>query len=133
MIAALMPILGGLINKVVDKVIPGDSEETRLRKLEIESGLLHELSAINLKQLEINAEEAKSSSFWKSGWRPTVAWMGVFALGFTYLKPLIDYIFNLLGLPALEGFDPSALVTILMSLLGLGGFRTYEKFKGVDK
>ena len=132
MLQMLVPILGGLVSKVVDKVLPGDSEQTRLRKLEIESGLIQEIASVNLKQLEINAYEAKSENFWKSGWRPTVAWMGVFALGFTYFQPFINYVLGAAGLPLLEGFDPTALVTILMSLLGLGGYRTYEKFKGVQ-
>jgi hypothetical protein len=133
MLPALIPILGGLVSKVVDKVLPGDSEEARLRKLEIESSLISEIAKLNMKQLEINAIEAESKTFWKSGWRPTVAWMGVFALGFTYFQPFINWILLQLQLPPLEGFDPTALVTILMSLLGLGGYRTYEKFKGIAK
>lgn len=133
MLPALLPILGGLVGKIVDRVIPGDSEEARMKKLEIESGLIRELAQVNLKQLEINEVEARSTSLFKSGWRPTVAWMGVFALAFTYFKPLIDYVLVSLDLPPMTGFDPTTLTTILMSLLGLGGYRSYEKFKGLTK
>jgi hypothetical protein len=33
----------------------------------------------------------------------------------------------------MPGLDSAALVSLLLGILGLGGLRTYEKFKGVSK
>jgi hypothetical protein len=35
--------------------------------------------------------------------------------------------------PALPEFDMASLMTVLGGLLGLGGLRTFEKYKGVTK
>lgn len=133
MLAALIPLIIPALGKILDKVIPGDSEKMRLRKMEIEAALVMEMSKANMGQMEINKVEAASDSIFKSGWRPAVAWLGVFALAVTFLNPIITYILNLYGLPELPKFNTQELTTILMSLLGLGGYRTYEKFKKVSK
>jgi len=36
-------------------------------------------------------------------------------------------------LPKLPTFDMESLLTVLMGMLGLGGLRTFEKFKGITK
>jgi len=128
---SFIPLIGPIIEKIVDRVLPGDSEEARLRKIEIEAGIIKELSAMNLGQLEINKVEAASDSLFKSGWRPTVAWMGVFGLGWSIFNPLISYGLVSQGLDPLPTFQSNELITILMALLGMGGYRTYEKYKGI--
>jgi hypothetical protein len=35
--------------------------------------------------------------------------------------------------PPLPEFDMQSLMTVLLGMLGLGGMRTFEKFKGVTK
>lgn len=129
MLSTLLPLITPIIGKVLGKVLPGESEDIRLKRLEIEGELIKELSEANNKQLEINKVEASSDNLFKSGWRPTVAWMGVFGLGYTVFGPLVDYILQLAGLPTLPRFDSEELTAILMGLLGLGGYRTFEKIK----
>jgi len=36
-------------------------------------------------------------------------------------------------LPTLPDFDMGSLMTVLMGMLGLGGLRTFEKYKGMTK
>ena len=56
-------VIAGLIDKVVDKV--DDFTLDKAEKAEM-------LQEINKAQIEVNKIEAGSSSFFKSGWRPSV-------------------------------------------------------------
>jgi hypothetical protein len=51
------------------------------------------------------------------------------------LYPVVSFLVILSGevLPPLPVFDMDSLMTILLGMLGLGGLRTFEKFKGVSK
>lgn len=85
-------------------------------------------------QIDINKIEAQSASFFRGGWRPAVGWVCVFGLCYTFLlKPLLPWSVTLIGyqVPELPDLDMATLMTLLGGLLGLSGFRTYEKIKGV--
>lgn len=123
----ILGLLAPLIGKVIDKVLPGDSEEVRIKRAEMEAELLKSFSDVNIAQLEINKVEAGSESLFKSGWRPAVAWMGVFGLAWTVFNPLLSYFL----VEPLPHFESGELTSILMGLLGLGGYRTFEKMKGL--
>ncbi len=94
----------------------------------------------DLAQLEINKVEAASGSLFVAGGRPAAIWVcvgGVFQL--IMLFPLVSFLFSLylalttgtaLVAPAV---DTEMLFLILSPLLGLGGYRTYEKLKGVHR
>lgn len=96
----------------------------------------HVLQALN------NIEDAKAKSFFQSGWRPFLGWMSGFCLMYAwFFKDLMISImvismdtgnFTRL-LPYLPRVDASEMLALVMALLGLGGMRTYEKFKGVSK
>lgn len=129
----LLGILAPIVGKVIDKILPGDSEEIRLKRAEMEAEMLKSFSDVNIAQLKINAVEAGSESLFKSGWRPAVAWMGVFGLAWTVFNPLVSYFLTAAGFEPLPHFESGELTSILMGLLGLGGFRTYEKFKGIAR
>ena len=135
---ALLP----LVEKIFDKVIPdpGKLAESKLKLIELEKqGELAFLDAdtkIALAQAGINLEEAKSQSFFKSGWRPYVAW--VCGAGFTWgivVRPILEFIYAVNGTPLtnMPAIDVGVLMTMLGGLLGLGGFRTYERYKGVER
>lgn len=89
-----------------------------------------------------NIEDSKAKSFWQSGWRPALGWMCAFCLFYAwFLKDLMLSImvvsmdtttFSRL-LPYLPRVDAGEMLTLVMALLGLGGLRTYEKFKGINK
>lgn len=135
MIQALIPLIG----KVLDVVIPDPEKaaEAKLRTLELaQRGELAVLDAdmkLALAQIEVNKAEAESDDPYKSRWRPSVGWVCVFALGYNFLlQPLLPWIVALFGVsvPPLPAIDNEALMGILIPLLGIGGFRTYEKVKG---
>lgn len=83
-------------------------------------------------QNEVNKAEAQSADPFTSRWRPSVGY--VCAAGLAYaaiLEPIIRVLAPIAGhtgpLPAV---DTTLTMQLLFGLLGLGGFRTYEKTKG---
>lgn len=133
---ALIPIFGSLL----DKVLPDAkaSAEAKIKLMELaQQGELAVLNAdmqIALGQIEVNKEEAKSDNLFKSGWRPAVGWVCVTGLIYSFIaQPLLVWASVNFGWQSPPDLDMGTLITLLMGLLGLGGFRTYEKVKGAIK
>ncbi len=120
----------GIAGKVLDKFV-----QDKDLKAKLDQELNMAFHNANLAQIELNKEEAKNTSLFVSGWRPSVGWICSFALGYHFiLEPLISYILAIAGYDINPpSFDFSQLSTILMGMLGLGSLRSYEKFKGVDR
>lgn len=127
--------------KVIERLFP-DPNEAAKAKLELfklqQSGELAALSSeteIAIAQAKINEEEAKSDSFFKSGWRPAVGWMCVVGLSYQFFaRPTMNFILAFsqytVTMPALE---LDTLMTLLFALLGLGWYRTQEKINGLSR
>jgi hypothetical protein len=126
--------------KVIDKIFPNPEQaaEAKLRLAELNAnGELAKLTAeteLAKGQQSINLEEAKNANIFVSGWRPFIGWVCGCAFAYHFvLQPLLAFLFALGGHDVkLPAFDMNALFTVLMGLLGLGGYRTYEKIKGVQ-
>ena len=87
-------------------------------------------------QLAINAEEAKSRNIFVAGWRPFVCWTcGLALFAHFILFPSVDVITAYLGYetPTYPAFDMDTLMTVLLGMLGLGGMRSFEKYKKLTK
>ena len=120
----------GVAGKVLDKFV-GDKD----LKVKLEAELNKELISLDLAQAQANIEQAKHPSIFVSGARPAIMWVCCFALAWQFIfAPILSWGFALwypiVVLPTLE---TQALMTLLMSLLGLGGMRTAEKWKGVAR
>ena len=111
---------------------------------DVKNKLAHEITTMAEKhaqelakgQLEINKTEAQHRSIFVAGWRPFVGWTCGVALAWHFvLAPFIMFFSAYFGveLPKLPTFDMESLLTVLMGMLGLGGLRTFEKFKGITK
>lgn len=82
----------------------------------------------DMAQVEVNKIEAASVNWWVAGWRPAIGWTCCAALAYeNIIYPMIG---NMIHMQAIENSD---LTSILLALLGLGGMRTYEKVKGVNR
>ncbi|GHF18299.1 hypothetical protein GCM10017044_11020 [Kordiimonas sediminis] len=121
-----------IIRGPLDKLIP-DKDQQRAFAHELEMTILRS----GMGQLEVNKAEASHPSLFVSGWRPFVGWVCGVALFWHFIGfDLLNWVRglywpDLLPLPVLGGAD--TLVTVLLSMLGLGGLRTVEKLKGVDR
>jgi hypothetical protein len=119
---SLMP----LVDKVLD-FIPNPAEKLRVKAEMEAAGQRGELDLL-LGQLEINKVEAAHKSLFVAGARPFIMWVCGIALAYsTVIHPILDI---WLEMPSV---DVSVLMPVLMGLLGLGGMRSFEKFKGVAR
>jgi hypothetical protein len=95
-------------------------------------------------QMKINEIETGSNDKFKSRWRPLFGYVCVAGYAYHFLlRPLFPWFatvllnilhaffkFQNIDIPALPNIDTGPLFTALMGILGLGGMRTWEKFKG---
>jgi len=79
-------------------------------------------------QSEINKMEAKHRTIFVAGWRPFIGWVCGIALAYNFVlrDMLVWYMGAETAPPALQ---MEHLMTVLIGMLGLGGMRTFEKFK----
>lgn len=133
-----IPFLSALIEPVtglLDKVIEDKDQKAKLAH-EIATMADNHAQQLALAQIEVNKAEAGSNSTFKGGWRPFVGWVCGIAFAYHFvLQPVVIFILAYCGLevPDLPEFDMGQLMTVLMGMLGLGGLRSFEKYKGVSK
>ena len=125
--------LGGIVDglaKGLDELFTSDEErESAKLKLATLMQQPHMLQAV------ANIEGAKHRSVFVAGWRPAIGWVAALGLGYQFLVlPFAGLINAYLKLPAeLPQLQAEQLMTLVLSLLGLGGMRTFEKYKGAAK
>ena len=135
MIQALLPSILPAVTNVIGRFLPEDKEKRAAAEREIEKQLATHLAKIDLAQLEINKQEAAHRNIFVSGWRPFIGWSCGFAMCYAYIiQPITVFILaqtgNLVDLPTL---DLSEMMPVLLGMLGLGGLRSFEKYKKVSK
>lgn len=130
----MLELLINPVTKLLDKFIPDADEKAKLAH-EIATLAERQAHETALAQIKVNQEEAKHKSTFVSGWRPFIGWTSGVALAYHFiLQPLLVFILTATGQPVeLPSFDMGSLMTVLMGMLGLGGLRTFEKYKGVSK
>lgn len=110
--------------KVLDKFIPDPAA-----KAQAEAELRSSLQAWDKAQTDVNAVEAANPSIFVSGWRPMIGWIGAAGLAYQYvIRPLATGL-GIVGLLPLDG----SLMELVVGLLGFGGMRSWEKYKGLTK
>lgn len=143
------PLAGAAASFLADKLGASDkTQETvaqlvqgvdpvKMKQLDIEfqehmAGLGIQLQ---LAQIGVNAEEAKSTNWWVAGWRPYIGWICGTALAYAALiEPLLRFVshvaFGYSGeFPVL---DTTITMQALTGILGLAAMRTYEKANGTE-
>ena len=135
MIGALLPAVLPLVKDVIGSFLPEDPKKRAEAERKIEAQLTEHLAKIDLAQLEINKTEAAHRSIFVAGWRPFIGWSCGIALCWTYVAtPILHFVLAQTGhLVELPAMDMSQMMPVLMGMLGLGGLRTFEKFKKVSK
>ena len=114
------------INNIVDRVVPDKNAAAKAKATLMEMQVKGELDSM-VGQLEINKAEAQHASVFVAGWRPFVGWAAGCAMVYqTCVLPTC----SMFGLDAPE-IDTSALTALLMTMLGAGAMRSFDKAKGV--
>ena len=131
----MIQALIGPATKLLGKFI--EDKDTK-NKLAHELATMAERHAQELakSQIEVNKAEAQSRHWFVASWRPFIGWTcGIALMWHFVLSQFILFFATMFGfdLPALPEFDMGSLMTVLMGLLGLGGLRTFEKYKGMTK
>jgi hypothetical protein len=106
-----------------------------LKKLDIEfqQFCLDNGIKLQLAQIAVNQEEAKSSDPFTSRARPAAIWVGVFGLAYAgVVEPLLRFVamvgFGYTG--AFPEIDSNLTLQVLGGLLGLSALRSYDKKNG---
>ena len=155
-----VPVIGDLIEKLsngIDELVTSDEELGKIdiekQRIELQT-LTAELKEQHM-QLQINMAQANHPSIFVAGARPAIIWIG--ALGLAYealLRPLGSWLIMLsldmseiLGEAAfqqasseqiqtvaqfyqLPSMNTELFMPIILGVLGIGGFRTWEKING---
>jgi acyl-CoA reductase-like NAD-dependent aldehyde dehydrogenase len=120
--------IAGLATAVIEKLWPNKSEQ---EKAELQAALVMVQG-----QLDVNKAEAAHPSVFVAGWRPFIGWVCGVACAWNWIGlPIAKVALALAGGPTL-GLAPASLtemLPVLMGMLGLGAYRTAEKFKGVAR
>ena len=123
---------------IIDKIWPdkAEAEKAKLKLFEMtQAGEFKELEAELEKarmQAGVNTAEANSGSNFRGGWRPFVGWTCGVGLAYAVLiQPLATGLIQAF-VPDMKTFampnvQTDALMALLFGMLGLGGYRTYER------
>ena len=128
----------GLVNSIVTGISGyfGDRAKIELAKVEIEKAVIDFMRQVDTGQIEINKEEAKSTSWFIAGWRPFIGWCGGIGICYQFmLRPLTDAVTGFIDpkIPELPVANLDELLSLVAAMLGIAGLRTYEKLKGVHR
>lgn len=136
----MINLIGNLIEpvtKILDKAIPDKDLKAKLAHEIATASEKHMAEAMAL-NAQANVEQAKHSSLFVAGARPAIMWVCCLGLATNFfLLPLAEWAVAVYApdtiLPDLKALQSGELMTLTLSLLGLGGMRSWEKSKGVAR
>jgi hypothetical protein len=129
MIAALLPLLGPILDRLVG-LIPDPAAAAKAK-----AEALAAIMAADAAQLEVNKVEAASGSLFVAGWRPMVGWVCACGVAWNWIGlPVGMFVAAAVGHGMdLRPADLSEMLPLLLGMLGMGGLRTFEKMQGVAR
>jgi hypothetical protein len=123
--------IGNLAIKIREAITGKVSPEKEAEILQHISDLEHQA---NMAQTKINEIEAASPNLFVSGARPAAMWICVIGFAYSFLiQPFLAWASFNFGWVAPPIIDATILINLLLAMLGLGGFRTWEKIRGVAR
>ena len=120
----------GVAGKVLDKFVEDKDLKTKLSH-ELKSQIV----SLDLAQAQTNLEQAKHPSIFVAGARPAIMWICAFGLGWQFVfQPVAVWAIALSGADVVLPFiETEGLMSLTLALLGLGGMRSFEKTKGIQR
>ena len=122
----MLQALIGPVTGLLDKFIPDADQKAKLAH-DIATMSEKHAQELALAQIKVNQEEAKGNWF-QSSWRPLIGWISGLSLGINYLISPIWAGFGII----IPQADMTVMMPLLLGMLGIGGMRSFEKFKKVD-
>ena len=142
----------GDLFKDIREAITGKGIDDPVKKAEISLKIEQLQQALAQGQIQVNKIEASNPNWFVAGGRPFIIWICGIVLAFAFIPKAIvltimwtlqvyamikgensGHIQHLMQtLPAFPDLGMGDIITLVGSLLGLGGLRTYEKIKGVN-
>lgn len=131
MAAFITPIFS-LLDRILPDKAQNDAAKAQLLQLQVNGELQNTIA-----QIQTNTAEAQSKSVFVAGWRPFIGWVCGSAFAYSYiLHPITLTLlaafhvnFDRTLLPVI---NTSEMMPVLLGMLGLGGYRTWEKINGVQ-
>ena len=130
MLAALIPVLGPILDDVLKAVLPNPQA-----RAEAMSKVFALLQQSDIAQLEVDKAEAANPSLFVAGWRPFIGWCCGLALAYQFIAaPIAIWIGFVVGhpIPKPPTLDDN-LWQLMFGMLGMGALRSFEKLKGVAR
>ena len=120
----------GVAGKVLDKFVEDKDLKTKLSH-ELKSQIV----SLDLAQAQTNLEQAKHPSIFVAGARPAIMWICAFGLGWQIVfQPVAVWGIAVSGIDVvLPIIETEGLLSLTLALLGLGGMRSFEKSKGIQR
>jgi len=135
------------VQQHIAAMTPADLVKMKEIDVEFQEHMADNGIKLQLAQIAVNAEEAKSPNWFVAGWRPGVGWVCVIALALTYIpKAVVLTVFwayqayitlahpevKIAALPAFPDLGVTDLLGLLGAILGIGAMRTVEKVKDAE-
>lgn len=119
--------IADVVGKTIDRIWPNKSEQ---EKAEMAAAV-----TVIQGQLAINQAEASNPRTFVAGWRPFIGWVCGVSCAWNWIGlPVAKFGLAVAGMPVtLEAADLTEMLPILIGMLGLGGYRTFEKVKKVTR
>ena len=125
-------------SKVIDKLFPdkNEAEKAKIAMIQLQQeGAFKELELeykAAAEQIAVNMKEAEHPSVFVSGARPAAMWVCVAGFGYNFIIfPLLSWASLNLSWQVLPVIDSTIMMNLLFGMLGLAGFRSYDKKNGV--
>ena len=118
------------ISNLIGKAIPD-----KTKRMELEASIKSQMIDLQKSQNEINLAQAKHASVFVAGARPAIMWVACLGLMWAYfLAPILNWVVWTFAIDIVPPeIETEGLMTLTLSLLGLSGMRSFEKFKGVAR
>lgn len=132
-ITAAVAGAAGKIAEELDELFTSDEERTtttaKLQEVLMKPQVIAALTTL---------KEAEHPNWFVAGWRPALGWICALAIaGELLLRPTIVFLLVLFGAfdeaASLPSIDMPEVLGLLGLLLGVAGYRTFEKLKGIAR
>lgn len=128
------------IGDTVDKLFTSDDERLERANEKDRADKAYQLELAKLdsialsNQTDVNKIEAASTRLFVAGWRPAIGWICGAGLAYaSFIEPAARFIAKLSGYEGdFPAINTDITLQVLIGMLGLGVYRTFEKSKGVS-